>query len=151
LTTAKVRPSPTPNSWRIGGLTIAGVIMGSCLLAFCSGVLAVGRFGMNLGTEALRTLAFVALVFGSQATLYAIRQRRHLWGVRPSLWLAVSSVADIAIASTLAVGGIAMTPLPALLVVGTLVAAAIFALVLDLVKIPVFAHLGIAQTRVIAR
>ena len=144
LTTDKVRPSPTPNSWRIGGLTMAGVIMGSCLLAFCSGILAVGRFGMNLGTEALRTLAFVALVFGSQATLYAIRQRRHLWGVRPSLWLAVSSVADIAIASTLAIVGIAMTPLPALLVAGTLVAAVAFAVVADLVKVPAFRGLGIA-------
>ena len=121
--------------------------MGLCLLAFCTGVLAVGRFEMNLGTEALRTLAFVVLVFGSQATLYAIRQRRHLWGSRPSLWLAMSSVADIAIASTLAVGGIAMTPLPALVVAGTLAAAAAFAFVLDLVKVPVFARLGIAQSR----
>jgi H+-transporting ATPase len=83
-------------------------------------------------------------VFGSQATLYAIRQRRHLWGVRPSLWLAVSSVADIAIASTLAIVGIAMTPLPALLVAGTLVAAAAFAVVADLVKVPAFRGLGIA-------
>ena len=69
---------------------------------------------MNLGTEALRTLAFVVLVFGSQATIYAIRERRHLWGSRPSLLLAVSSVADIAIASTLAVGGIAMIRLAGL-------------------------------------
>jgi hypothetical protein len=102
---------------------------------------------MNLGTEALRTLAFVVLVFGSQATLYAIRQRRHLWSIRPSLWLAVSSVADIAIASTLAVGGIAMTPLPALLVAGTLAAAAAFAFGLDFVKVPVFARLGITRSQ----
>jgi len=39
----------------------------------------------------------------------------------------VSSFADIAIASTLAVGGIAMTPLPALLVAGTFAALAAFA------------------------
>jgi hypothetical protein len=102
---------------------------------------------MNLGTEALRTLAFVVLVFGSQATLYAIRQRRHLWSIRPSLWLAVSSFADIAIASTLAVGGIAMTPLPALLVAGTLAAAAAFAFGLDFVKVPVFARLGITRSQ----
>jgi len=44
LTTDNVRPSPTPNEWRIGNLTIAGVIMGICLLAFCTGVLAVGKF-----------------------------------------------------------------------------------------------------------
>jgi H+-transporting ATPase len=37
-----------------------------------------------------------------------------------------------------------MTPLPALLVAGTLVAAIAFAFVLDVVKVPVFARLGIA-------
>ena len=144
LTTDKVRPSPTPNAWRIGNLTMAGVIMGICLLAFCSGVLAVGKFEMGLGIEALRTLAFVVLVFGSQATIYTIRQRRQLWGIRPSLWLAVSSAADIGIASTLAIDGIATTPLPALLVAGTLAAAAAFAVVADLVKVPAFRGLGIA-------
>ena len=106
LTTDNVRPSPMPNAWRIGSLTMAGVVMGICLLAFCSGVLAVGKFELGLGIDALRTLAFVALVFGSQATIYAIRQRRHLWGFRPSLWLVLSSVADIVIAAILAVGGI---------------------------------------------
>ena len=44
LTTDNVRPSPLPNAWRIGSLTVAGVIMGTCLLAFCSAVLAVGNF-----------------------------------------------------------------------------------------------------------
>jgi H+-transporting ATPase len=143
LTTDKVRPSPAPNAWRIGRLTVAGVVMGACLLAFCTGVLALGKFELGLGTGALRTLAFLILVFGGQATLYATRQRRHLWDVCPSLWLAVSSVADIAIASTLAVAGIAMTPLPALLVASTLAAAAAFTFALDLVKAPVFARLGI--------
>jgi len=143
LTTDNVRPSPVPNAWRIGRLTMAGVVMGTSLLAFCSGILAVGKFGMNLDTGALRTLAFAALVFGSQATLYAIRERRHFWRSRPSLWVAVSSVADIAIASTLAIGGIAMTAVPALFVAGTLGAAAAFTLVLDAVKVPVFARLGI--------
>jgi H+-transporting ATPase len=145
LTTDNVRPSPAPNAWRIGNLTKAGVAMGLCLLAFCTGGLAVGRFGMTIGTEALRTLAFILLVFGGQATIYAIRERRHLWGTRPSLLLVVSSFTDIAIASTLAVVGIAMTPLPGWLVGGTLAAAVVFALLLDLVKVPVFARLGIAQ------
>jgi H+-transporting ATPase len=144
LTTDNVRPSPLPNSWRIGSLTMAGVVMGICLLAFCSTALAVGKFEMGLGIDELRTLAFTALVFGSQATIYAIRQRRHLWGSRPSLWLAVSSAADILIASILAVGGIAMTPLPALTVAGTLAAAMALTFFLDVVKIPVFARLGIS-------
>jgi H+-transporting ATPase len=143
LTTDNVRPSPKPNVWRIGSLTIAGAILGVCLLVFCSGALAVGKFVMNLGTGPLRTLAFATIVFGGQATIYAIRERRHMWGTRPSLWLAASSVADIAIASTLAIGGIAMTSLPALMVAGVLGSAVAFAFILDAVKVPVFAHLKI--------
>ena len=144
LTTDNVQPSPMPNAWRIGRLTVAGVIVGLCLLAFCTGVLAVGKFEMMLGTAALRTLAFAALVFGSQATIYAIRDRRHFWGPRPSLWLAASSVADLLIASVLAVSGIAMTPLSVRVVAGTLAAAFAFAFLLDAAKVPLFARLEIA-------
>ena len=143
LTTDNVRPSQMPNAWRIGRLTMAGAIIGICQLVFCTGVVAVGKFELGLGTEALRTLAFATLVFGGQATIYAIRERRRLWCSRPSHWLAASSVADILIASILAVGGFAMTPLPAAVVAGTLATAAAFALVLDVVKVPVFARLRI--------
>ncbi len=87
LTTDNAVPSSSPNAWRIGNLTIAGVIVGAALLAFCTGALAVGKFAIGLDVETLRTLTFVILVFGSQATLYAIRQRGHMWGMRPSLWL----------------------------------------------------------------
>ena len=88
-------------------------------------------------------MAFVVIVFGNQATTYTNRERRHLWSSRPSIWLLVSSVADLLIASTLAVGGIAMTPLPAWVVAGTLAAAVVFAVLLDLVKVPVFQRLKI--------
>jgi H+-transporting ATPase len=44
----------------------------------------------------------------------------------------------------LAVGGIAMAPLPASVVVGTFAAAVAFAVVLGVVKVPVFARLRIA-------
>jgi len=143
LTTDNVRPSAMPNVWRIGSLTMAGVIMGLCQLAFCSGVLAFGKFELGLGIEALRTLAFAALVFGSQATIYAIRQRRHVWGSRPSLWLVVSSATDILIASALSIAGIAMVPVSAWIVACTLAAAAAFTVVADMVKIPTFRGLGI--------
>jgi hypothetical protein len=76
--------------------------------------------------------------------LYTNRERRHLWSSRPSIWLLLSSVADLMIASILAVAGIAMTSLPAWLVAGTLAAAMVFAILLDLVKVPVFQRLKIA-------
>src|SRR5580700_8310638 len=70
LTTDNVRPSPTPNAWRIGALTIAGVFMGISELVFCTAVLAIGKFHLGLKIDALRTLVFVVIVFGNQATTY---------------------------------------------------------------------------------
>ena len=144
LTTDNVRPSPMPNTWRIGNLTIAGATMGIGQLAFCTSILAFGAYRMRFDVETLRTLAFVVIVFGNQATTYTNRERRHMWSSRPSLWLVISSGADLLIASTLAVAGIAMAPLPALMIVGVLAAAIAFAVVLDFVKVPVFRRLGIA-------
>ena len=143
LTTDHVRPSPAPNAWRIGRLTIAGAIMGVGELLFCTAVLVFADYRLGFAISALQTLAFVAIVFGNQATTYTNRERRHLWSSRPSLWLVLSSVADLSIASTLAIGGIAMTPLPAWVVGGLLAATAAFALILDCVKAPVFRRLGI--------
>ncbi|MDR3416658.1 MAG: HAD-IC family P-type ATPase [Nevskia sp.] len=143
LTTDNVRPSPLPNAWKIGNLTVAGVVMGIGELAFCVSVLVFGAHRMGFDMETLRTLAFVVIVFGNQATTYTNRERRRLWSSRPSFWLVVSSVADVLIASTLAVGGFAMKPLPVLVVIGTLGAAMAFAVVLDFVKVPVFRGLRI--------
>jgi H+-transporting ATPase len=100
---------------------------------------------LNLGIDALRTLAFIVLEFGGQASIYALRERRHLWGTRPSRLLALSSTVDVVIASTLAIAGIAMTRLPASLVAATLAAAVAFSFVLDLVKVQVFTHLFASQ------
>ena len=144
LTTDRVRPSKMPNSWFIGRITAAGVILGICFLAFSTAILAVGKFQLHLGIEALRTLSVVGIVFGSQATTYVIRGRRHLWGLRPSLMLVLSSVADVLIIATLAVLGIAMAPLPPVIVAYEFAAAIAFGLLLDVVKIPVFAHLRIS-------
>jgi H+-transporting ATPase len=143
LTTDNVRPSPMPNAWRIGNLTAAGVMMGLSELVFCTGILAFGAYRMGFDIGALRTLAFIVIVFGNQVTMYINRERRHLWSSRPSVWVIVSSIADLLIASALAVAGIAMAALPAWTVAGTLAAAAVFAILLDLVKVPAFRRLNI--------
>ncbi len=144
LTTDNVRPSETPNSWQIGRITGAAAILGGCFLAFCLAVLLVGKFKLGLGVDALRTLSVVAIVYGSQATIYAIRDRRHFWGLRPTVWLLLSSAADLLIISILAIVGIAMAPLPILVVLGEFIAAVVFGLIVNGIKIPVFARLGIS-------
>jgi H+-transporting ATPase len=143
LTTDNVRASPKPNAWKIRSLTVAGALMGIGELVFCTGVLAYGKYVMKMDLDTLRTLAFVVIVFGNQATTYNNRERRHLWSSRPSHWVLGSSGLDITIAATLSVMGIAMSPLPVLLVLSTLAGAAVFAMVFDFVKVPAFRRLAI--------
>lgn len=144
LTTDRVRPSKMPNSWQIGRITGAGVILGVCFLAFSTALLAVGKFQLHLDIAALQTLCVVGIVFGSQATTYVIRGRQYLWGLRPSAWLVVSSVADVLVISTLAALGIAMAPLPVAIIAGEFAAAVAFGALLDVAKIPIFARLHIS-------
>jgi H+-transporting ATPase len=144
LTTDRVRPSAAPNSWKIGRITLASSSLGVCFLAFSTAVLATGKFEMHYGIEALRTLVVVSLVFGSQATVYAIRSRHHLWGLRPTVWLVSSSVADVLIITTLAVRGIAMAPVPLPVIACEFAAAIVFGVVVAAVKLPVFARLQLS-------
>jgi H+-transporting ATPase len=81
--TDNVRPSPRPNVWRIGPLTVAGVVMGVVDLLFCTACLAMGKFVLGLDAVALRTLTVATLIFGGQAVFYVARERQHLWNSRP--------------------------------------------------------------------
>jgi H+-transporting ATPase len=99
---------------------------------------------MHYGIDTLRTLTAIVLVYGGQAITYAVRDRRHFWGPRPTKWLAVSTCADIIFISVLANRGIAMAPLSLTVLATTLGAAVMFWMVLDIVKIPTFAKLGLS-------
>jgi H+-transporting ATPase len=144
LTTDRVVPSAAPNVWRIGRLTAVGVGMGLSLVAFCTAVLAVGQHWLGLDLASLRTLAVVALVFGGEATMYAVRGRDRFWGSRPGPWVVGSSVGDVVVIAVMACRGILMRPVSASAVGGTLLAAVAFAAVVNVVKIPVFRRLQVA-------
>jgi H+-transporting ATPase len=140
-TTDNVRPSPRPNSWRIDNLTIVGIALGLFDLFFCVGLLSFGSLVMHLDIDTLRTMTLVILAFNGQAVFYVVRERRRLWSSRPSLLVIASSVLDILIIATLALGGVLMAPLAPSIVAGILAAAIVLALTMDQVKGLLFAHL----------
>jgi H+-transporting ATPase len=144
LATDRVRPSATPNSWEIGKITRAGLILGFCFLAFCTSILAVGRFQMHYGIDTLRTLTAIVLVYGGQAITYAVRDRSHFWGLRPTKWLVLSTCADVLFISILAKRGIAMAPLSLTVLATILGATVMFWMVLSVVKIPTFSKLRLS-------
>jgi H+-transporting ATPase len=143
LTTDNVRPSPQPNVWRIGNLTIAGVTMGLGELLYSLAIMLFGIYKMKFNIAELQTLAFITIIFGNQATMYTNRERRHIWSSRPSYWLILSSVTDLAIGSTLAIAGIDMHALPVFIVAGALGLAVVFAFLIDFLKMPLFQRLQI--------
>ena len=143
LASDNVQPSPKPNAWRIGGLTIAGAFMGAAELVYCTSALGIAKYCLGYPIETLRTLAFVVVVFGNQATTYTNRERGRMGHFPPRKWLIGSSVVDVLVASVLATFGFGMAPLP-LPAIGCLFVAAIaFAFTADLAKVPVFRRLAI--------
>jgi len=143
LTTDRATPSPKPDKWRSRNIASAAVILGLFKLVFSVAMLAAGAFWLRLGTGELQTFAFIILVFGGQAVVYVVRERRHLWHSRPGGWLVLSSILDTGIATTLAITGILVAPLPASVIVLVLMASIALALLLDLVKTTFFARLQI--------
>jgi H+-transporting ATPase len=144
-TTDHVRPSAAPNAWRIGRITLAAAVIGACDVAFDIAVLVAGlHLGFSSG-RGLRTLAAVTLVSSSQATFYVVRDRRHLWSSRPSVWVVASSVADIAIIAIFAGRGFLMHALPWSIIGAVVLAAMLFALLLDGVKWLLFSQLRLAS------
>jgi H+-transporting ATPase len=143
LTTDRATPSPVPDSWRIRPITAAAAIVGLFGLIFTVGVLAAGKYILDFHILELRTLAFITLVFAGQATVYVVRERRHMWHSRPGKWLMLSSLLDLSIAAALAITGTLMAPLNALTVAAVLAGAMVFSLVLDAVKYVAFKSLKI--------
>jgi H+-transporting ATPase len=137
LTTDRATPAASPSVWRMRNISAAAVVLGLCKLGFSTSILAYGKFQLGLSPEALQTLAFVTLVFGNQAALFVLRERRRMWSSKPGTWVLASSAADIAFVSALALSGILIAPLPWRIVVAIFAAAIGFAVILDQLKLPV--------------
>ena len=143
LTTDRATPSSMPDAWRIRTITAAAAILGLFGLTFAVGIIAVGKYVVDFGVGELRSLAFVTLVFASQATVYVVRDRKHMWHSRPGGWLLLSSLVDLGIAASLAITGTLMAPLSALTVATVLAGAIAFSIALDLLKHATFTRLKI--------
>lgn len=106
LATDRVDAARTPNSWRIDELSLIAVVLGLVQLGFATLVLAIGAFWLQLDSSALPTLAFLTLVFGGQATIYAIRSPRGVLALAPGGWLVAASIVDLLVGVAVATSGI---------------------------------------------
>jgi H+-transporting ATPase len=142
-TADRARPSSHPNAWRLRNMMIAAIPLAAFKLLVFLAALALGAFRLGFSASQMQTLTFVMFVFAGQALVYVLRERGRLWRSRPSLLMMAFSLADIAVVAALAVGGILMAPLPAVVVAGVLGAAVLFALALDQIKVVLFHYLPV--------
>jgi hypothetical protein len=91
-----------------------------------------GGSGLRLGPE-LR-VPICAWRKAGQASVYVLRERGYLWRSRPAPVMLFASLADVAIVSSLAPGGVLMTPLAPEVVAMLFGATLAFALAFDGVK-----------------
>jgi len=130
---------------KLGVLTtrLSAVYEAASMDVLCANRIGTLTYAMHMDLNTLRTLAFVAIVLGNQATTYNNRERRRLWSSRPSNWVLASPGLDILIAATLPLTGIAMSPLPIPILAGMLAGAAASAVAINFVKVPDFRRLAI--------
>ena len=131
----RVSFSPTPDRWNVRSLVTSATGLAVAWLSFSLSVVFVGREVLHLALAPLQSLAFLVLVFGGQANVYLVRERRHFWRSRPSLWMLGATTADLALVTALAVGGVLMAPVAPGLVGALLVAVVAFMAALDQGKV----------------
>jgi H+-transporting ATPase len=139
LATDRVGYSAHPDRWRVRSLSLAALAVAVPWLAFSFATYLVARHALGLALAPTQTLVFVMLVATGQATVYLVRERRHLWASRPSTSMLAASTADVVIVAFLATRGILMAAVPLLDIAVVLAVVGVATIGLDFLKGPLLA------------
>ncbi len=143
ITTDRAPSSRRPNRWAVQPLLLGALGVALPSLALTLVVFWAGGAVLGLDAARLQTLAFVTLAFGSQATVYLVREPRRLWSSRPGTWLMAASFAAVLAVATLASAGWLMAPLSPVVVAAVVAAVVLWAALLDWFKARLFGRLGL--------
>lgn len=112
LATDRVRPSKTPDSWKIRSFTLVALALGFCMMFEALGLLWAGlRFtGINIESHEVHTFSFLILLFMALFSILCIRERGAFWRSRPSTSLAIALLLDGAIGGFIGLRGIGDLP-----------------------------------------
>jgi H+-transporting ATPase len=148
--TDRARIARRPETWSPVRLTAGAGVIAGCELVFSLALILLAQRVFLVPPAALRTVTFIVMAFGTQATVYLVRERGPLWASRPAPLLVASSAGAVAATALLALSGTLMAPLPAPALAAVAGAWAVFVLALDLLKVPLFRRLGLGAVDLIA-
>ena len=108
ISTDRVRYSEKPEKEKTAGLVKLGIAYGSLIVAESLLVLYIGMryFGLDSSIDRLRTFIFVWLTLSGYYTVLSIRERKHFWESKPSLWLASALVFNTVIVYIISTTGL---------------------------------------------
>lgn len=115
LSTDRVRPSQTPETWNIGGYVLVSVVLGLAMTLETLGFLWFGwsKFHLSSDSRALYTFSFLTLLYFAAFSVVSVRERRSFWNSTPSTPLILALAADISVGTALPFVGLPdLTPLP---------------------------------------
>ncbi len=135
LATDRAWISPVPERWNVKEIgKIASIFaVGWLVLAFS--ILWVAMKVLHLPISQIQTLMFVYLIYSAQTTIYLTRVRGRFWSFAPSRYVALATIGNVVIATTLGYLGILTAAVPATVLLGTLAAVLAATFVLDEVKL----------------
>ncbi len=115
LATDRVQPSAKPETWKIGGVLAAAVVLGIAMVAetllllwFCW-----TRFGLATNDKALYTFSFLTLLYFAVFSILSARERRWFWKTLPSKPLIAALTAETLTGTVLTLVGLpGLLPLP---------------------------------------
>ncbi|MDI6896594.1 plasma-membrane proton-efflux P-type ATPase [Methanocella conradii] len=108
------RPSLRPETWELGPLVKASVLLGVLMVSESLALLYIAIRLLHL-TDAtgLRTFTFCMLIFGGLFTIFMVRERGYFWNSRPSNILLAAIGGDMLVTTIVSVFGIpGLMPIP---------------------------------------
>ena len=129
LSADPVRPSRSPETWRIQPLVTAAVILGLLMMGETLGLLALGLRVFDLEGNRLHTFSFLMLHFFALFSIVSIRERLPFWSSRPGRALTTALLGSALAGAAVGVLGLgALPPLPPGQVLFVFVGALFFSL-----------------------
>jgi H+-transporting ATPase len=126
--------SSTPVRWQMGRVLRIASAIGITGVASTFLLLALALGPLHIGGAPLQTLIYLKLSVAGHFVIFLTRTKGPFWESRPAGALVVSVVGTQLVASTIALGGWFLAPVPFLWVVGIWGYAAAEVVVVDLVK-----------------
>ncbi|MGQ9597662.1 MAG: plasma-membrane proton-efflux P-type ATPase [Thermoproteota archaeon] len=138
ISTDKVRYSEKPEREKTSGLVKLGISYGSLIVVESLLILyiGIGYFGLDSSIGKLQTFIFVWMTLSGYYTVLSIRERKHFWESKPSIWLSSALILNTVIVYAISTMGLlGLSPITRLEFIFLLAYGFVCLLINDLFKV----------------